>query len=144
MGKPKNTKRPNTFLMPEEIGAMLRVPDRRTLQGKRDYAILKTLFSSGLRVAELCGLNVGDIETYRHRPVLRVVDKGKRVRSVPLHPKALGAIQAYWKADGRPTPGPEKSIFKTLGKHETLGSRVGLPIRVSAVLLPAPERQPFP
>ena len=35
---------------------MLRVPNRRTLQGKRDYALLKTMFASGLRSAELCNL----------------------------------------------------------------------------------------
>ena len=44
-------KRETGFLTPEETAAMLRVPDGRTVQGKRDFAILKTLFATGLRSA---------------------------------------------------------------------------------------------
>ncbi len=109
--------RESTFLTPEEIAAMLRVPDRRTIQGTRDYALLLTMFVSGLRSAELCSLNVGDIESYRNRPVLVVNGKGGKVRRVPLHPGALEAIRAYWKAEGRNGHDPCEAIFRTLGKH---------------------------
>jgi integrase len=43
-------KKETEFLTEEEAKAMLRVPDRRTLQGKRDYAILLTLLTTGLRI----------------------------------------------------------------------------------------------
>ncbi len=109
--------RESTFLTPEEIVAMLRVPDRRTLQGKRDYALLKTMFGSGLRSAELCSLDVEDIHTYRNQPVLVVNGKGGNIRQVPLLPKALEAIRAYWKAEGRNGHDPGEPIFQTLGKH---------------------------
>ena len=109
--------RESTFLTPEEIAAMLRVPDRRTLQGKRDYAILKTMMATGLRSAELCTLDVGHVETYRNQPVLVVNGKGGKVRRVPLHPKALETIRAYWKAEGRNGTDPGEPIFQTLGKH---------------------------
>ena len=59
---------------------MLRVPDRRTLQGRRDYALLKTMLATGLRSAELCALNVGHIESYRNQPILVVNGKGGRLR----------------------------------------------------------------
>ena len=113
----KNNKRESTFLVQEEIEAMLRVPDRRTPQGKRDYALLKTMFAAGLRSAELCALDVGHIETYRNQPVLVVSGKGGKVRRVPLHPEALEAIRAYWKAEGRDGADAGEPIFKTLGKH---------------------------
>jgi len=113
----KNQKRESTFLTPEEIQAMLRVPDRRTVQGRRDAAILKTMLSGGLRSAEICGLNVGDIQSYRSQPVLVVNGKGGKVRRVPLHPKALEAIQAYWKSEGRNGTDPHEPVFLTLGKH---------------------------
>ncbi len=96
---------------------MLRVPDKRSLQGKRDYAILKVLFASGLRSAELCDLDVGHIEPYRNQPVLVVNGKGGKVRRVPLHPKALETIRAYWRAEGRNGTDPGEPIFLTLGKH---------------------------
>lgn len=109
--------RESTFLTPEEITAMLRVPDRRTLQGKRDYALLKTMMATGLRAAELCGLDVGHIESYRSQPVLVVNGKGGKVRRVPLHQKALEMIHTYWKAEGRNGDDPGEPIFQTLGKH---------------------------
>ncbi len=113
----KNQKRESTFLTPEEIAAMLRVPDKRSIQGKRDFAILKTLFASGLRSAELCTLDVGDIQTYRNQPVLVVNGKGGKVRKVPLHPEALKAIQIYWRSEGRNGSNPNEPVFQTLGKH---------------------------
>jgi len=113
----KNQKRESTFLTPTEVAAMLRVPDRRTLQGKRDYALLKTMFATGLRSAELCALDVGHIESYRNQPVLVVSGKGGKVRRVPLHSEALEAIRAYWRAEGRNYDDPSKPIFLTLGKH---------------------------
>ncbi len=112
-----HTKREATFLTPDEIAAMLRVPDRRSTQGKRDAAILKTMLGSGLRSAELCALSVEDIQAYRSQPVLVVNGKGGKVRRVPLHPRALVAIESYWKAEGRNGADPHQPVFQTLGKH---------------------------
>ena len=109
-------KRESTFLTQEEVAAFLRVPDRRTPQGARDYAILKTLFTSGLRSAELCSLSVGDIQSYRNQPILVVNGKGGRLRKVPLHPAALSAIESYWKAEGRNGDDPSEPVFMTLGQ----------------------------
>jgi integrase/recombinase XerD len=55
-------KKETEFLTEEETQAILRVPDRRTLQGKRDYAILFTLLTTGLRKAEICSLTVEDLK----------------------------------------------------------------------------------
>ena len=104
------------FLTDEEAEAMLRVPDRRTLQGKRDYAILLSLLTTGLRKAEVCNLKVGDLKTYRNQPVIDVIGKGQRFRRIPLKTETLVAIQDYWKSNGNGTS-PDHSVFKTLGKH---------------------------
>ena len=111
------------FLTPGEIAAMLRVPDRRTPQGKRDYALLLTMLGSGLRSAELCALSVEDIQAYRNQPVLVVNGKGGKVRRVPLHPEALEAIRAYWKAEGCNGDDPREPLFRTLGKHGPFKAR---------------------
>lgn len=108
-------KKETEFLTEEEAQAMLRVPDRRTLQGKRDYAILLTLLTTGLRKAEICSLRVGDIKTYRNQPVIDVVGKGKRFRRVHLQGNTLLAVQDYLKASGNGEL--EHSLFYTLGKH---------------------------
>jgi len=109
--------RESGFLTPEEIAALLRVPDKRTLQGKRDYALLLLMVSSGLRASEVCGLNVEDIEQYRNALMIRVVGKGKKLRRVPLRREVMEAIHAYWKAEGRNGDDPNEAIFFTLARH---------------------------
>jgi site-specific recombinase XerD len=109
-------KKETEFLTEEEAQAVLRVPDRRTLQGKRDYAILLTLLTTGLRKAEICGLKIGDFKTYRNQAVIDVIGKGQKFRRIPLHPETLLAINDYLKANGNGT-NPKHSLFQTLGKH---------------------------
>jgi integrase/recombinase XerD len=76
-------KKETELLTEEEAEAILRVPDRRTLQGKRDYAILLTLLTTGLRKAEICALKIGDLKTYRNQAALDVIGKGKKFRRIP-------------------------------------------------------------
>lgn len=109
-------KKETEFLAEEEAQAMLLVPDRRTLQGKRDYAILLTLLTTGLRKAEICNLKVGDLKTYRNQAVIDVIGKGQKFRRIPLKADTLVAIQDYLKVNGNGID-PDYSMFKTLGKH---------------------------
>ena len=95
---------------------MLRIPDRRTFQGKRDYAILLTLLTTGLRKAEICTLKTGNLKTYRNQAVLDVVGKGKKFRRIPLKGETLLAIEDYLKA-GKNGTDPGYPLFRTLGKH---------------------------
>lgn len=108
-------KKETEFLTEEEAQAILRVPDRRTLQGKRDYAILLTLLTTGLRKAEICSLKVSSLVTYRNQPMIDVVGKGKRFRRIPLKTDALLAIQDYLKVNGNGAP--NHPLFYTLAKH---------------------------
>jgi integrase/recombinase XerC len=61
---------------------------------KRDRAIFELLYASGLRVSELTGLNLGDMD--RHGKMLRVLGKGRKERIVPYGEKAQAAFEAYW------------------------------------------------
>jgi site-specific recombinase XerD len=109
-------KKETEFLTEDEAQAILRVPDRRTLQGRRDYAILLLLLTTGLRKAEICSLKVGDLKTYRSQPVVDVIGKGKKFRRIPLKAETLLAIKDYLKAHGNGVD-PNHSLFETLGKH---------------------------
>ena len=60
----------------------------------RDIAVLETIYSCGLRVSELCGLRVDDIDW--SELIVRVRGKGKKERLVPIGQPALKAIQDYW------------------------------------------------
>lgn len=61
----------------------------------RDTAILETIYSCGLRISELCGLKVEDLDSAER--LLRVRGKGKKERLTPIGDHALHAIQAYWR-----------------------------------------------
>ncbi len=126
-------KRETEFLTPQEAAAMLRVPDRRTLQGKRDHAILLTMLSTGLRKAEVCNLRVCDVKTYRNQAVIDVTGKGKRKRRIPLQLDTLNAIREYWKSAGNGT-GPEHAVFDTMGKHGPYESRPLTPAAIDKLI----------
>ena len=68
-------------------------------QGARDVAILEVLYASGMRVGELCGLDVDDVDAERR--LLRVLGKGSKERSVPYGVPAQHALER-WLAIGRP------------------------------------------
>ncbi|MGH9702840.1 MAG: tyrosine recombinase XerC [Candidatus Acidiferrales bacterium] len=61
---------------------------------KRDRAILELLYASGLRVSELTGLDLDDVD--RREQMLRVLGKGRKERVVPYGSKAQAALEAYW------------------------------------------------
>ncbi|ODS30801.1 MAG: site-specific recombinase [Candidatus Scalindua rubra] len=119
-------KRESEFLTGEEIKAILRVPDRRSLRGKRDYALLLLMLSTGLRKAEVCGLKQQDVTTYRNQPVVDVTGKGGRHRRVALNGDVVEAVNDYQRSLNRmqdlSTKCPnnnaqEKHLFYTLGER---------------------------
>jgi integrase/recombinase XerC len=77
----------------------------------RDLAILEVLYASGIRVGELCGLDLDDVD--RGRRLLRVLGKGSKERTVPVGVPALRAVER-WLAQGRPPllgPGSGAALF---------------------------------
>lgn len=75
----------------EEMERLLNAPDTKTFEGSRDRAILEVLYSSGLRVSELCLLNISDVDD----AFVKVLGKGQKERVVPIGIKALQAIDDY-------------------------------------------------
>ena len=64
----------------------------------RDVAVLEVLYSTGIRVSELCGLDLNDLD--RERRVVRVFGKGRKERTVPIGVPALRAVE-FWLTKGR-------------------------------------------
>ena len=80
------------LITPEELTRLLEAPDVSTLQGLRDKAVLETLFSTGLRVSELCSLP-RDLDLRAEEFSVR--GKGEKVRVVFLSPEAKNTIKKY-------------------------------------------------
>ncbi|MCA9318965.1 tyrosine-type recombinase/integrase [Candidatus Saccharibacteria bacterium] len=88
------TKRPQvTFLNEDELTRMFDQPDTATEAGLRDRAILELLFSSGLRVSELVGLDKDHINLKRREFMVR--GKGQKDRPIFISPEAANWIQKY-------------------------------------------------
>jgi integrase/recombinase XerC len=84
----------------------------------RDLAVLETIYSCGLRVSELCGLRVDDIDWSEQ--LVRVRGKGKKERLVPVGGPALQAIQNYWSALKQPPAGLSPMFFSETKKRAPL------------------------
>ena len=82
-----------TFLSEDELERLLNQPDISTLAGLRDRAILELLFSSGLRVSELVGLDRDHINLKRREFMVR--GKGQKDRPIFISPEAADWIQKY-------------------------------------------------
>ncbi|MCA8992071.1 MAG: tyrosine recombinase XerC [Planctomycetaceae bacterium] len=81
------------FLTTEQVASLLEAPPANTTQGLRDRAILETLYSAGLRVAELVGLNVDHWDQTAN--ILRVFGKGKKERVAPIGSYASKALSRW-------------------------------------------------
>lgn len=92
---PKLDKRLPNFLDVGETFALLEVPFEKDIIGWRDKAILETLYSSGIRVSELVGLNLPDLNF--KAGLLKVYGKGRKERIVPIGKKASQCLQRYIK-----------------------------------------------
>jgi integrase/recombinase XerC len=90
---PRRAMRLPEFLPVDEMEAFLRGIPGGTFREKRDAAILELLYSSGLRVGELCSLRMRDVSI--ESSTVRVTGKGRKVRVVPVGGKAVHAIGEY-------------------------------------------------
>ncbi|MFN2496308.1 MAG: tyrosine-type recombinase/integrase [Pseudonocardiaceae bacterium] len=90
-------------LDPDQAAAALQAAERGAACGDavalRDHAVLELLYATGIRVAELCGLDIGDLDAQRR--LVRVLGKGAKERAVPYGLPAQRALHR-WLTDGRP------------------------------------------
>jgi site-specific recombinase XerD len=92
----KVSERSLDLISPQELDRLMKAPDCTTEQGLRDRAILELLFSTGLRVSELCSLSTEDVDLSRDEFSVR--GKGDKIRVVFLSDSARSAVKAYLKA----------------------------------------------
>lgn len=95
----------------EEIDKIIETIDLEKTEGKRNKAIIETLYSCGLRVSELCKLRLDDILIKEE--FIKVYGKGRKERLVPMSQQAIDAITDYLHSDTRAVPkaGQEEFLF---------------------------------
>ena len=115
LGTPKAARHLPNVLGREQMAAVLAAGEpapeaaqepRAVAIAWRDTAIMELLYASGIRVSELCGLDVGDVDEGRR--TVRVLGKGRRERVVPIGIPAVAAVRR-WQDAGRPLLATERS-----------------------------------
>ncbi len=112
---PKRERRLPSFLETKEIENLLGAAKGDRWEAKRDLAILETLYSSGIRVGELVGLNEEDVDLLSN--LVKVRGKGKKERIVPIGSCAVNAVKAY--LDSAPVDFEKKSTPLFLNRRKT-------------------------
>ncbi len=98
---PKKEKKVPFHLNIDEVTSLVEAPREDDLLSLRDRAILETLYSCGVRVSELTGLNIGEVDL--ENGLARVLGKGGKERLVPLGSQAVSALAAYLAARNHPS-----------------------------------------
>ena len=90
---PKQEHKIPAHLTEEEMSRLIDVPDTTTALGRRDRAMLELFYASGLRLSELVGLDLDDVNLSAR--LVRVLGKGNKERLVPFNTSAANAIRRY-------------------------------------------------
>ncbi|MBU4376330.1 MAG: tyrosine recombinase XerC [Candidatus Omnitrophica bacterium] len=110
---PKLDKKLPIFLGPDEVSRLIESPNEKDAAGLRDRAIMETLYSTGIRVSELVGMSLDNVDFIGG--VVKVFGKGKKERLAPIGDKALRAIRNYLDKRGVARLNDKKAVFLNKG-----------------------------
>ncbi|HVL69118.1 MAG TPA: tyrosine recombinase XerC [Vicinamibacterales bacterium] len=119
VGTPKREERLPAHLGEAEMSRLLEVPDASTPLGRRDRAILELFYASGLRLSELVGLNIDDVNLAGR--IVRVLGKGRKERLVPFNRSTESALRAWlkdWEELTRGAVPDQRSGVRRKGRSE--------------------------
>ena len=136
---PKQAQPVVTYLPVDDMFRLLDSITDETMLGLRNRAMFETLYSTGIRVSELSGMNIKDLDTVQH--TVRVLGKGNKERVVPIGEKAVAAVLKYRSAipaDKMEKADPEPVFLNKNGTRlstrsmarilDRLATRCGIPI----------------
>jgi integrase/recombinase XerD len=110
-------------LTEEEVASLLAAAGGGSPKARRDRAILELLYSTGMRISELTGLSLGDLQLADG--TLRALGKGSRQRLVPVGRYARDALEAWLAPGGRPAMVPERWARRTDAEAVFLNTQGG-------------------
>ena len=95
IGQRKTTSKKVTGMSKEAIQALLAAPDVNTRAGRRDIALMVTLYSTATRINELLSLKIEHLHLDVAKPYATIIGKGDKIRTLYLLPKAVAHLRAY-------------------------------------------------
>ncbi len=115
---PKFEKHAATFLTENDMRFVLQIPDQEDALGIRNLAILELLYSTGIRIGELAGLKIKDVDFKQNQ--IKVLGKRSKTRIIPMGSFAIAALEKYLKI--------RDSFIKTVDVPEFFISKNGNPL----------------
>jgi len=106
---PKLDKRLPVVLDEKKVAALINAPDTMVPAGLRDKAILETLYSTGIRVSELVGLDDDDVDHISG--IIKVLGKGRKERLTPIGDMASRAIRNYVESKSERSVKDKRAVF---------------------------------
>jgi len=130
---------PLDYLDKEEVDTLFACVNTEYRDGYRDLVILRTLYNTGARASELCGLHLSDLDFDQKQ--LQVLGKGRKPRIVPLWNSTLAFLSTYLKSERR-RPQSDSETFLFINQRRTRLTRSGLYWLCSKYLAQARQKRP--
>jgi site-specific recombinase XerD len=98
------------------VQTLLNTPKTTTKTGRRDIALMVTMYSTAARMNELLTLKIGNLHLDAKKPYITVIGKGDKIRTLHLLPKAVAHLQAYLADAHGKSPLPDSYVFYSRNK----------------------------
>ena len=112
---PKLDRKLPVFLDEKTVEKLMDAPDLKSISGTLDKAILETLYSAGIRVGELVGIDTSDVDFISG--VVKVLGKGRKERLAPIGDRAVNAIRGYLESRNKKWSDKKALFLNKFGKR---------------------------
>ncbi|MCL2639193.1 MAG: site-specific integrase [Oscillospiraceae bacterium] len=107
----KEASRKVTGMSKDAVRALMNAPDTKTSVGRRDIAMIVTLYGTAVRMDELLSMKIGQLHLEAKKPYAVVIGKNDNIRTLYLLPKAVAHLRQYIKEYHSENPNPEAYVF---------------------------------
>ncbi len=107
----KETHRKVKGMSKEAVRALMAAPDTSTISGRRDLALIVTLYSTAARIDEVLSMKVKQLHLDANKPHATIIGKGSKIRTLYLLPKAVAHIKSYLREHHGMAPNPDAYVF---------------------------------
>jgi len=107
----KEVRRKIRGMSKDAVQALLAAPDVSTTAGRRDLALMVTIYSTAARIDEVLSMKIGQLHLAAKKPHVSVIGKGNKIRTLYLLPKAVAHISRYVKEHHGDTPDENAYVF---------------------------------
>lgn len=107
----KETRKKVKGMSKDAVRALMAAPDTSTTAGRRDLALIVTMYSTAARIDEILSMKIGQLHLDARNPNVNVIGKGNKIRTLYLLPKAVAHLKSYLKEFQGCNPDPDAYVF---------------------------------